>query len=265
MTYVFTSKDWAAKIGSTAANWTSNKAGAGFSNNGIQVTTAATGANGTSPISYDNISQIVVTYNTNKSAGQGTLEVKIGENAATTNNWKYSGSADGRSANFTSTFDYTSPQSGKVTLTANTTTNSIYVVSIKIVTSVGTEPPTSANPYTVTLEAGPGTCVESVTEASAGAGVTLPTPTLDCGDWKFAGWTTSSVTTKTTSKPEILLIGEYNPTANITLYAVYQRTEETEGSNEESKTITLSPPTTTSGYKEGTKTSQVGGKETWYS
>lgn len=137
VTYVFTSEDWAAKIGSTAANWTSNKAGAGFSNNGIQVTAKATGANGTSPISYNNISQIVVTYNTNKSKGKGTLSVKIGDNAVTTNNWQYSGNADGTSANFTSTFDYSSPQSGKVTLTANTTTNSIYVVSIKIVTSAG--------------------------------------------------------------------------------------------------------------------------------
>ena len=137
VTYVFTSKDWAAKIGSTAANWKNNKAGAGFSNNGIQVTTNATGANGTSPISYNNISQIVVTYNTNKSKGNGTLSIKIGDNAVTTNNWQYSGNADGTSANFTSTFDYSSPQSGKVTLTANTTTNSIYIVSIKIVTSAG--------------------------------------------------------------------------------------------------------------------------------
>ena len=137
VTYVFTSKDWTANIGSTVANWTSNMAGAGFSNNGIQVTAKATGANGTSPISYNNISQIVVTYNTNKNKGNGTLSVKIGDNAVTTNNWQYSGNADGTSANFTSTFDYSSPQSGKVTLTANTTTNSIYVVSIKIVTSAG--------------------------------------------------------------------------------------------------------------------------------
>ena len=141
VTYVFTSKDWAAKIGSTVANWTSNKDGAGFSNNGIQVTTKASGANGTSPISYNNISQIVVTYNTNTSKGKGTLDVKIGDNAATTNDWQYSGTENGTSANFTSTFDYPSPQSGKVTLTANTTTNSIYVVSIKIITSAGGETP----------------------------------------------------------------------------------------------------------------------------
>ena len=42
--------------------------------------------------------------------------------------------------------------------------------------------------YIVTLEAGPGTCAASVTETSAGKGVTLPTPTLDgCDDWEFAG------------------------------------------------------------------------------
>ena len=83
----------------------------------------------------------------------------------------------------------------------------------------------SADPYTVTLNAGPGTCAASVTEASAGDGVTLPTPTLDCGDWEFAGWATSAVATETSSKPATLLTGTYKPTTNITLYAVYQRTE----------------------------------------
>ena len=83
--------------------------------------------------------------------------------------------------------------------------------------------------YTVTLNAGPGTCAASVTETSAGAGVTLPTPTLDCGDWEFAGWATSAVATETSSKPATLLTGTYKPTANTTLYAVYQRTETTSG------------------------------------
>ena len=119
--------------------------------------------------------------------------------------------------------------------------------------------------YTVTLVPCSGSVSSTtLTESSAGAGVTLPTPTLDCGDWEFAGWTTSSVATETTSKPSTLLTGKYNPTANITLYAVYQRTEETEGSNEESKTITLSPPTTTSGYKEGTKTDSEGNTWSYY-
>lgn len=81
--------------------------------------------------------------------------------------------------------------------------------------------------YTVTLVPGSGTCAASVTEASAGAGVTLPTPTLDgCGDWEFAGWkTTSAVTTETTTEPTLIAAGAYSPTSDITLYAVYQRTE----------------------------------------
>ena len=105
-------------------------------------------------------------------------------------------------------------------------------------------PATSTEPYTVTLDAGPGTCAASVTEASAGAGVTLLTPTLECGDWEFAGWTTSAVATETSSKPATLLTGTYKPTSNITLYAVYKRTKEGEGGGstptEESKTYTFS-------------------------
>ena len=187
VTYVFTSKDWAAKIGTTAANWTSNKAGAAFSNNGIQVTTAATGANGTSPILYNNISQIVVTYNTNKSKGDGTLSVKIGDNAVTTNEWKYSGSENGTSANFTSTFDYSSPQSGKVTLTANTTTNSIYVVSIKIVTSAGSEPPTPTTQYTIKWHTAKG--VTTDVTLNEGATITKPATDPTMSGYVFMGWT----------------------------------------------------------------------------
>lgn len=133
--------------------------------------------------------------------------------------------------------------------------------------------------YTVTLKAGPGTCAESVIETSAGAGVTLPTPTLDCGNWEFAGWTTSSVATETTSKPSTLLTGKYNPTANITLYAVYQRIKETEGSgsathvfgwekaDDDSKwTISnFSPKETYSEYKSaGSYAASTNSKETGY-
>ena len=75
ITYTFTSASWTATVGDDVANWTSGKNGAGFANNGIQVTnnTSYTGANGTSPISFNNISEIVLTYNTNKSAGESAL------------------------------------------------------------------------------------------------------------------------------------------------------------------------------------------------
>ena len=131
--YVFTTADWNATINGAAANWTSGKAGSGFSNNGIQVTTnaASTGANGTSPVAYENISKIVVTYNTNKSAGKGSIVAQIGENSSTTNNVAYT-SGDGRSANYTTEFTYATPQTGNIKLTVNTTTNSIYLVSAEI-------------------------------------------------------------------------------------------------------------------------------------
>ena len=108
--------------------------------------------------------------------------------------------------------------------------------------------------YTVTLVPGSGTCAASVTESSAGAGVTLPTPTLDgCGEWSFAGWTTSSVANETSSKPATLLTGTYKPTANTTLYAVYQRTEETEGNGgteDVSRSYTFSQYTAGAQYAE---------------
>lgn len=173
-TYIFTSKTWTATKDGETANWTSNKDGAGFSNNGVQVTnnTAYNGANATSPDTYDNISKIVVTYNTNKNAGAGTLAVKIGDNEATTKDWAYStGDADGREANYTAEFDYATPQSGAVTLTANTTTNSIYVVSIAI-THAKPAPPAVAAP-TFSPEGGEYTEVQTVTLACETVGATI--------------------------------------------------------------------------------------------
>lgn len=170
-TYIFTSANWTATKDGEDANWTSGKNGAGYSNNGVQVTTNATGANATSPDTYDNISKIVVTYNTNQSKGAGTLAVKIGDNEATTKNWAYSGSGDGKTANFTAEFDYATPQSGAVTLTANTTTNSIYVVSVAI-THAKPAPPAVATP-TFSPEGGEYTEVQTVTLACETVGATI--------------------------------------------------------------------------------------------
>ena len=115
--------------------------------------------------------------------------------------------------------------------------------------------PAVTEPHTVTLVPGSGSVSSTtLTESSAGDGVELPTPTLDCGDWKFAGWkTTSAVTTETTTKPTLIAAGIYKPASNITLYAVYQRTEETEGDGN-------STPTTTSDIFEngGTYTAASG-------
>ncbi len=133
VTYTFTSKSWAATSGGSTADWTKGSDGNGFtSGQGIQVTTGTTGANGTSPSSFTNISKIVVTYNTNKSQGVGSIEIKIGENSSKTNNVQYSGDGNGTSSNFTTQFDYATTQTGNVNLKVNTTTNSIWVKSVTI-------------------------------------------------------------------------------------------------------------------------------------
>ena len=93
--------------------------------------------------------------------------------------------------------------------------------------------------YTVTFDAGSGNCTtSSLIEESAGGGVTLPTPEIDCGDWEFAGWATSSVGTETEDEPELWKAGSnYKPTTSCTLYAVYQRTEEGSGASTPQKEI----------------------------
>ena len=132
-TYTFTSKTWTAKLNGADANWTSGKAGAGFINEGVQVTTATTGANATSPISFKEISKIVVTFNTNKDKGAGTIDIQIGDNEKTSKEAKFiTGTADGRNANFTVEYDYATSQNGFVKITVNTTANSLYICSIAI-------------------------------------------------------------------------------------------------------------------------------------
>ena len=109
-----------------------------------------------------------------------------------------------------------------ITLSTETT----YTVTMTANTSVWAvfEPEAVLEPYTVTLEAGSGSCdVSEVTEAAGGAGVTLPAA-VPCdaaitAGYTFAGWATAAVA-ETTTAPE-LFNGTYHPEANITLYAVY--------------------------------------------
>ena len=82
--------------------------------------------------------------------------------------------------------------------------------------------PAPATPYTVTFDAGThGTCATaSLTEASAGAGVTLPAVTNNNSEYIFNGWyTTSSGGTKAGDAGDT-----YKPKADITLYAQYTAT-----------------------------------------
>ncbi|MBO5632740.1 MAG: dockerin type I repeat-containing protein [Aeriscardovia sp.] len=74
--------------------------------------------------------------------------------------------------------------------------------------------------YNVTL----GDDNSTLTESSAGAGVTLP-GREDVGAYSFLGWSETNVNPETTTKPEIIPAGNYKPDNNITLYPVYSKTE----------------------------------------
>ena len=76
----------------------------------------------------------------------------------------------------------------------------------------------------------------TLTEESAGSGITLPTRSA-IGDYTFAGWSTTDITVETSTTPTILT-GTYKPSANITLYPVYTRLEASEDPVE-TKTQTL--------------------------
>ena len=79
----------------------------------------------------------------------------------------------------------------------------------------------ASTPYTVTL----GDDNSTLTEASVGAGVTLPSRTLNSDyDYTFEGWSVT-YTDETTTAPTIIPAGTYKPSANITLYPVYKRSE----------------------------------------
>lgn len=99
---------------------------------------------------------------------------------------------------------------------------SFYIDNVKL-SGGGAETP--ANVYTVTLNPGTGTCASSsLTEASEGAGVTLPaaTPSAKCGvaGYSFAGWSTTAIS-ETTVAPSLIAVGAWTLTQNTTLYAVY--------------------------------------------
>ena len=130
-TYVFNSRDWAAKVDGVEANWTSNKRASGFTEGqGIQITTSATGANATSPQSFNSISKIVVTYCTNNKSGKGDIKVKIG--SGSTKSFSVTAPSSGGTTLKTTEFNYNPTETGKVTLTVDCSTNSVYIYSIAI-------------------------------------------------------------------------------------------------------------------------------------
>ncbi len=111
---------------------------------------------------------------------------------------------------------------------ANTSSKQWRIKSITVTYTL----PIPTESYTVTFNAGTGTCeTSSLTESNPGAGVILPTAISPCpSDWTFAGWSTTEITTETATAPQLYAEGStYHPKANETLYAVYKKQDGEQG------------------------------------
>lgn len=175
-TYTFTSKSWAAN----PASWTSGKDGLAFLNEAIQVSTGATGAYGTSPVSFSNVVQVDVNYFTNASNGVGTISVfSVGSTSTAFNGGSQIGStfnvtkpASGGGTLKTATFNASSSVSGHVRIQVTCTTNSVFIQSVTITTV--TEPTlatsvSSLTGFTYQYENGP-SAIQSFTVSGSNLG-----------------------------------------------------------------------------------------------
>ena len=124
-TYTFTSKSWAA----TEGNWTSGKDAFGFTN-GVQVTTGFDGANATSPESFNGVTSVIVSYRTNANSGAGSISIEVGGTPFTT-----SGSVTKTGGATPRDLEFTGSASGYVKITVNCETNSVFVLSVTIISS----------------------------------------------------------------------------------------------------------------------------------
>lgn len=91
-----------------------------------------------------------------------------------------------------------------------------------------------ATKYTVTFKPGSGTCATAslVTDQIK----SMPIATSKCEGWTFVGWSTTKASTDpenpTTSRPALITassLSPYEPTSDVTLYAVYEGTSSTGG------------------------------------
>lgn len=124
--YVFTNKSWA----DATSSWTSVTAGTGYSNDGVQIT-GGNSAKATCKKEFNEVKKVVITYCTNKSAGEGTVSVTVGS-VTKSSSIKYSGSGDGRQDSILE-LDFSSEMpTGNPVIDATCSKNSIYIKGISI-------------------------------------------------------------------------------------------------------------------------------------
>lgn len=96
--------------------------------------------------------------------------------------------------------------------------------------------------YTINFNAGAGSCITtSLSQDADNRSFLLPAATISIDGWTFAGWATESVVETNSAPSTLYTAGEtYKPTANVTLYAVYKKTEKASGDNTFRLSTTLS-------------------------
>ena len=214
-TCTFSTKAWVADKGGT---WTSGKDGNSLqSGRGVQVTTGVSGANGTSGDSFENVSQIVVTYSTNASSGAGSIAVKVGDGTAKSQVVTKTGGTTDR----TLTYNFSPYETGKVNIAVTCSTNSIYVKSVAITCTTGVT-------FNVTYDGNGNTSGTAPTDANvytSGETVTVlgNTGSLVKTGYTFDGWNTAADGSGT----DRAVSSTFNITTNTTLYAKWtdKRTE----------------------------------------
>lgn len=126
---VFATSSWGITNDTSPSMWTSGKPGNGFTaNQGVQVTSGASGANATTRNSFSNVKKIVVHYCTNSSKGKGSINLKVGntvfDNAFTV-------SPIGTTVR-EKEFNSSTGMNGTVKIEVTCTENSIYIYGIDI-------------------------------------------------------------------------------------------------------------------------------------
>ena len=169
-TYVFINRDWNATCDNADANWTCGTRGSGYTQGqGTQISTSASGANATSPVSFTNIKQIVVTYCTNASKGEGTIKVQVGDE--TEKSFSVTKPSSGGTTLKTTTFDYSPYETGNVKITVECSTNSVYIYSVAITTETSSGPSISANNINIASDATSGEISYTLSNPVDGAAV----------------------------------------------------------------------------------------------
>lgn len=182
------------------------------------------------PFSYNGIGNLVVVIDDNSDAYDGTSYVFKYHTANTTTNAQL----------YTRSASTDADPKAAATWTGASTTNNRPNTKFCILEQ-------DLAKFTVTFDKGSGICgTDELTEENAGDGVTLPTATHSCAEWTFAGWAEASVGTETTTAPTLFAASSnYKPSGNISLYAVYKRTE---GDAPKTYTLTINTGNIGTGY-----------------